>query len=525
MASVHRTGAFRWFFQREAIDAAVIFSTAILASAGTIRWNGFQWLSNAAAASADVRLDGFTVVLLFFSIALAIFGVRRVVDQRRERRRRKTAERHARSLELRDPLTFLPNRRHFEQELNTMLMAVGPSEPMPIVLLMDVIGFQAINDLHGYAGGDATLSQVAARLREAVGSTGLLARFGDDEFALCLTKADAALASRMAQAAIASLQTPVQIGLEEQLIGLTIGIGQASAEDPTVGETLRRAHVALYRARSMHVNFCFHNEKMDSHVRERSVLEKELRAAIGTSAIRPHYQPIIDLASTRVLSYEALARWTHPEMGSISPGAFVPLAEELGLIDDLTDQLFRTACRDALSWPAEVALSFNFTAGQLKDPNFADRVLAVLAETGLSHRRLEAEVTESALVDDVGAARRSVEKLRAHGIRIVLDDFGTGFSSLYHLKELRFDKLKIDRSFVQTIEDNTGSEIIVRAIIGLSNSLGLKVTAEGIETTEQAASMLERGADQGQGYLFGRPMSAGEARRLVAAFEQFDAAA
>lgn len=524
-ATAARSNAFRWLFQREATDAAVVFSTAILGSAATIQWNGFQWISSATGVDTGFQPTGLTVVLLFLSVALTIFGVRRVVDQRRERRRRKAAERHVRSLELRDPLTFLPNRRHFEQELTKILAESIPSGTMPIVLLMDVVGFQAINDLHGYAGGDAALSQVAARLRECIGSSGLLARFGDDEFALCLTNGDATLASRIAQAAIDSLQAPVQIGTEQQVIGLSIGIGQSSHEDATVGEILRRAHVALYRARAMHVSYCFHDDKMDSRVRERSVLEKELRAAIGTDAIRPYYQPIIDLASTRVLSYEALARWTHPEMGPIPPVAFVPIAEEIGVIDELTDHLFRKACRDAQSWPADVCLSFNFTAGQLKDPGFADRVLAVLRETGLSHRRLEAEITESALVDDLAAARRSVEQLRAHGVRIVLDDFGTGFSSLYHLKELRFDKLKIDRSFVQSMEDNTGSEIIVRAIVGLSNSLGLKVTAEGIETTEQAASVLERGADQGQGYLFGRPMPAGEARRLVAAFEQFNAAA
>jgi diguanylate cyclase (GGDEF)-like protein len=515
----------QWLSGREVLDAAVISATSILAGAATIYWNGFQLLYDFSRANQEWHLDKLTTMLLFLGVAVAIFGVRRIFDQRREKRRREAAERYARSLALRDPLTRLPNRRCFEQQLGVALSAANFSQGMPTVLLMDLVGFQALNDLHGYAGGDAALSQVAVRLRECIGPSELLARFGDDEFAICLPSADAESASRIALAVTDRLNAPIHIGGGEQSIGVTIGIAQISAEDASVGEILRRAHVALYRARATHVGCCFYDENMDSHVRERSIMEKELRAAIGTDAIRPYYQPIVDLTSTRIIAFEALARWTHPEKGPISPAVFIPLAEALGLIDELTNQLFSIACRDAAAWSDDIALSFNFTAGQLKDPQFVDRVLAILAQTSLLPHRLEAEITESALVEDIAATRHAMNALRAKGIRIVLDDFGTGFSSLYHLRELSFDKLKIDRSFVQTMSDNGGSDVIVRAIVGLSKGLGLAVTAEGIETAEQAASVLERGAHQGQGYLFGRPMPAGESRRLLAGFKQCQAAA
>jgi EAL domain-containing protein (putative c-di-GMP-specific phosphodiesterase class I) len=256
---------------------------------------------------------------------------------------------------------------------------------------------------------------------------------------------------------------------------------------------------------------------MDAHVRERSLLEKDLRAAIGGYEIRPYYQPIVDLKSKRIVGFESLGRWQHPVSGMIMPDTFIPLADELGLIDVVSGQLFGDACRDAVNWPDDISLSFNFSPSQLADRKFADAVLTVLNDARLASHRLEAEITESALVEDLEATRHAIQTLRNSGVRIVIDDFGTGYSSLYHLYELRFDKLKIDRRFVQELATSSESAVFMRAIIGLCKGLNLSVTAEGVETEAQATAILAHGAQQAQGFLFGKAVPAKEVLQLLSA--------
>jgi diguanylate cyclase (GGDEF)-like protein len=508
---------------REFTEAAIILSVSVIACAVTLHVGGLEQLYSLSQGDEAFSFGDFNAVVLFLGIALAAFGLRRIAAQRHETRRRIAAERYAHSLASRDPLTRLSNRRAFEHQLG-ILLAREPKRGAT-VLLMGLDGFQALNDLFGHAGGDACLVQAAARLREQVGGQGCLARFGDDEFALSLAGADAQAATRLALGIGELLKEPLIIDSQTQTIGITIGIAQTKSEQLTFGEILRRAHVALYRARSMHTKCCFFDEEMDSHIRERSVLEQEFKAAIRRNEIRPFYQPIVNFASGQIVAFEALARWTHAEKGPIAPVVFVPLAEDLGIIDEMTEQLFRIACRDAATWPERVSLSFNFSPTQLKNRTLADRVLAIMHEVGLPPHRLDAEVTESALVEDLGSARQVLESLRAAGARIVMDDFGTGFSSLYHLRELRFDKLKIDRSFMQNLSAGSEGDVLVRAIVGMSQGLGLDVTAEGIETVEQAVALSKIGTQQGQGFLFGRPMPIGEATRLLHASEPLGRAA
>jgi EAL domain-containing protein (putative c-di-GMP-specific phosphodiesterase class I) len=258
---------------------------------------------------------------------------------------------------------------------------------------------------------------------------------------------------------------------------------------------------------------------MDAHVRERSLMEKDLRAAIGGDEIQSYYQPIVDLKSGQIVGFECLARWHHPLSGLIPPDTFIPLAEELGLMDLVSGQLFGDACRDALNWPDNISLSFNFSPSQLSDRSFAEAVLGVLSDIGLPAHRLEAEITEGALVTDLAATRHAIQTLRNSGVRIVIDDFGTGYSSLYHLYELRFDKLKIDRRFIQGLGVNAESDVFMRAIIGLCKGLNLCVTAEGVETEGQAVAALRHGAHQAQGFLFGKAVPASAVLQLLAAPE------
>jgi EAL domain-containing protein (putative c-di-GMP-specific phosphodiesterase class I) len=255
---------------------------------------------------------------------------------------------------------------------------------------------------------------------------------------------------------------------------------------------------------------------MDAHIRERALLERDLRAAIRGHALRPYYQPIVDLKSRQIVSFESLPRWNNPVSGLIMPDTFIPLAEELGLLDLVSGQLFGDACRDAATWPDSVSLTFNFSPCQFSDRIFADAILTVLKDSGLPPHRLEVEITESALVEDLEATRHAIQTLRNAGVRIVIDDFGTGYSSLYHLYELRFDKLKIDKRFIQQLVSGGESAVFIRAIVGLCRGLNLSVTAEGVETEAQPAAVLHHGIDQAQGYLFGRAVPATQVPHLLA---------
>jgi diguanylate cyclase (GGDEF)-like protein len=450
--------------------------------------------------------------LYFCGVALVVFSIRRIGDQRRERMKRVAAEQHAYAVSTRDPLTQLPNRRQFQSDVSAALKS---SKNMMSVLLLGLNQFRKLNEVYGHLGCDEALLQIGSRIRDCANSGDIFARIGDDEFALCLAGADPETARRVACSLIEIVKKPVQIGIEHHSIGASVGITQAGRGHMTVDELLRCAHVALSRARNTHIEYCFFDPKMDAHVRERSLLERDLRAAIGGYDIRPYYQPIVDLKSRRIVSFESLARWHHPMSGLVPPDTFIPLAEELGLMDMLSGQLFGDACRDAATWPEYISLSFNFSPSQLSHRNFANEILTVLSDVGLPAYRLEAEITESALVADLEATRHAIQTLRNSGVRIVIDDFGTGYSSLYHLYELRFDELKIDKRFIQELGTSTESDVFMRAIIGLCKGLDLRVTAEGIETNAQAEAAFQHGVHQAQGFLFSEAVPASAVLQLL----------
>jgi EAL domain-containing protein (putative c-di-GMP-specific phosphodiesterase class I) len=254
---------------------------------------------------------------------------------------------------------------------------------------------------------------------------------------------------------------------------------------------------------------------MDAHVERRVAIESALRAAVAAKTIVPHYQPVVAFAGRRVVGFEALARWNSEEFGWVEPDLFITVAEEIGLISELGDQLLRQACLDARTWPAELTLAFNISAVQLRDPTIGLRVLAILAETGFNPRRLELEITETALVDNIKMAQKITGELRQAGVRIALDDFGTGYATLSQLLSLKLDRIKIDRSFVDRLGKDTKSTTIVRAVLGLASGFDLETTAEGIENDEQLASLRADGCLEGQGYLFGKAVPANEVRSLL----------
>ena len=503
--------AFKFFeaSSREITDVLVIFSIALLAHIAVADWVGKSILERILGTPFERPS-----YLYFFGMALVVFSLRRIGDQRSERAKRMAAELDARIVSMRDPLTQLPNRRQFQNDVSVALKSFGDKMS---VLLLGLDQFKKLNEMYGHLGCDEALLQVGSRIRDRAAPGDIFARIGDDEFALCLAGGDPEHARRVACSLVEIVKKPLQIGIDHHGIGASVGIAQAGRGHVTVDELLRCAHVALSRARTIHIDYCFFDPKMDAHIRERSLLEKDLRAAIGGDAIRPYYQPIVDLKSRRIVSFESLARWHNPVSGLILPDTFIPLAEELGLLDIVSGQLFGDACRDAVNWPEEVSLTFNFSPSQLSDRSFADAVLTVLNDTGFPPHRLEAEITESALVQDLEATRHAIQTLRNSGVRIVIDDFGTGYSSLYHLYELRFDKLKIDRRFIQELVITGESAVFIRAMVGLCRGLNLSVTAEGVETEAQASAVLEHGVDQAQGFLFGKALAAAQVPQLFSA--------
>jgi diguanylate cyclase (GGDEF)-like protein len=466
-----------------------------------------------------IELDEIPIIGAVLSVAMLIFAWRRSREQKRETRARVTAERHARELAMQDALTGLPNRRQFTDALNALVRSPPRAGGAHALLSLDLNGFKQVNDVYGHGAGDEALVVVAERLLGAVRQGDLVARVGGDEFAILAQHlAGAEAATSIALRVIEALSAPVSAGTSLQSLGSGIGIAMFPFPGATAEEVMRRADVALYKAKADHNSAMrFFDEEMDRHVRQREFMERELRAAIAAEDIRPFFQPLVDLKTQAIMGFEALARWTHAEIGEIPPDRFIPIAEDSGLIHALSDQLLRRACQAARTWPDHVTLAFNVSPIQLRDRTLGLRVLKILGETGLHPSRLELEITESALVRDLEAAKEVLGLLRDAGVRIALDDFGTGYSSLYHLRNFKVDKIKIDRSFVERMGVERESAEIVSALVGLGNGLGLTVTAEGIEGDAQNAELFAKGCALGQGFLFGKAVPAEEAQALFAA--------
>ena len=445
------------------------------------------------------------------------------------------AETRAAHLAHHDPLTGLANRRRLAEELAAALARARREGGGVALLLVDLDRFKPVNDLHGHAAGDELLCQVAGRLRAAVRETDAVARLGGDEFALVAHCArpvpgadggDAGTAegagedaARLARRVVAALERPFALGggaLAVQ-VGCSVGVALAPGDGDAAAALLHHADLAMYRAKAEgRGRFRFFEPEMDALVRERASLEADLRLAVARDELVPHFQPLVALDTGRVVGFEMLARWPHPERGMVPPTEFIPVAEDGGLIGALTEKLLRRACRAATAWPEAVSLAVNVSPVQLRDRALPGLVRAALAETGLAARRLEVELTESALVADFDLARDVVAELKSLGVRVALDDFGTGYSSLKHLQALPFDKLKIDAGFVRAMATDPDSRKIVAAVVGLGHSLGMPTVAEGIEEAGAAGALRGLGCDLGQGYLFGRPVAEDEAAALAA---------
>jgi diguanylate cyclase (GGDEF)-like protein len=422
-------------------------------------------------------------------------------------------QREVNRLALHDPLTGLFNRRYLRLQLDATLARAEREGSRVAVLVLDLDGFKPINDRLGHAAGDAVLVEVARRLTQQVRRGELVARLGGDEFVVVLDRCEEPDAVvRAAQRLVAAVAAPIALAQDEVAVNTGVGVAFFPADGRDLDDLLRRADVALYRAKGAGAGEVrFFEATMDQELREREALQADLRAAIAADAIEPHFQPLVNLADGRLTGFEVLARWRHAVRGNVPPAVFVPIAEDCGLIDAMTERVLRRALRAARDWPTHLTLALNIAPPQLRDAGLVDRLLALLHEAGFPPGRLEVEITETALMADLAAARRTVLALKAQGLRIALDDFGTGYSSLSHLSELPFDKIKIDRSFVASMHQRRESASIVNAIVGLGHSLNVPTTAEGIESADEARTLAQLGCDYGQGFLWARPMPAHDA--------------
>ena len=409
-----------------------------------------------------------------------------------------------------DPLTGLGNHRRFSDKVDR-LISDRAEDPAPFAVgIIDLDGFKPINDLFGHKAGDDILVQVAMRLRAAMDGHSTVTRIGADEFAflfpMVFSEEAAAEKSRML---IEILSAPYDVGTRSARLSASVGCSLFHSGDETTEVLIHKAETALYRAkRSGRGAVVIFTQEMEEAAKRVTRIEQALRRAVSAGDVEPYFQPIVDLRTRRTIGFETLARWTDPDLGPVPPTTFIPIAEERGIIGPLSQLVLRKATEAASHWPEDLFIAFNLSPSQLVDQNTGLQILSILGRVGFNPRRLEVEITETGLMSDPASAGKAVEDLRRSGIRISLDDFGTGQSSLGRLRDFHFDKLKIDRSFIATMLDDRPSEHIIRAILAMCEGLGMDVVAEGVEQEAQADRLLQFGCSGGQGYLFGRPVDA-----------------
>jgi diguanylate cyclase (GGDEF)-like protein len=502
--------------RRDQMDAVILFCVAVFAFILSDYYDIPRHIFQFGMAYEDWKVDDLIFVSILLGIAWMVYGFRRYQDVSREIRARISAELEARDLARHDPLTGLPNRRFFAEKLDEYLRGTSDTQQLA-VLMLDLDGFKKVNDMHGHATGDKALGEFARRAAALLRAGSVFARIGGDEFSIIMPRINSLddptnLARRIAT----SVAEPFLIDNLAVEFGVGVGIAIAPNDGTEPDELVRRADRALYRAKGAgRSSVRFFEPEMDTHVERRIQIERELRSAIASNVIVPHYQPLVSLDGDRIIGFEALARWESEGLGYIPPDVFIPIAEETGLINVLGDQLFRRACLDANTWPANFILAFNISPIQLRDPTVGLRILSILGQTGFSPRRLEIEITESALVENVEVVQTVIDDLRRAGVRIALDDFGTGYATLSQLLSFHLDKIKIDRSFVSRLDKSDQSLVIVRAILGLAKGLGLTTTAEGVEDAGELACLKANGCAQGQGYLFSKAIPAAEIPALL----------
>lgn len=411
-------------------------------------------------------------------------------------------------LAMHDELTGLANRRALSDVLSDRLRDIFTANRKLALISLDMVGFKKVNSLYGHVAGDTILATLAKRLLAAQTDGTSAFRVGGDEFVILSGFADDRDLDARCDSLIQSLEKPIPVASGTVSLNARLGVAKAPQDATDPQSLYRKADIALQQARHEQSGTAVHyNVSMDERIRTRARIETELPEAIERGFIVPYFQPVVDLQTGNLAGFEALARWEHPDNGIIGPDAFISVAEEAGLIDDLFLSILRQACANARLWPQDLSVSVNLSPTQLANPNISTRIRSIVEAAEIPPSRLEIEITENALAGNFDSVRQPLTDLRRLGVSIALDDFGTGYSSMQHLSELLINKIKIDKSFIRPSADPKHSGKIVRSMLGLARSLGMKTTAEGIEHKAQAAELHHLGCHYGQGYFYSRPVS------------------
>ncbi|MGH6714303.1 MAG: putative bifunctional diguanylate cyclase/phosphodiesterase [Bradyrhizobium sp.] len=499
-AAIEHYGYSRTEFERLTIRSLQAFDPEL-------PWAGDRSSDEQAARTwKHVRVDGALIDLAIYSRQLVYGDQPAVLLALMDITERKRAEARLAFMAQHDGLTGLPNRTLLRQQMDDLLLHTRRGAEKVAVLVLGLDNFKAVNDTLGHGIGDKLLRGVAKRLRSTLREEDVLARLNSDEFAIVQSGVarpeDAVLLARRLLEAIGD---PYLLDGHSVVIGASIGIAMSPGDGDESDRLLKNADMALSRAKTeFRGTFSFFEAEMDARAQTRRKIEIELRDAIQNDLLRPYYQPLIDLATGRITGFEALVRWPHPERGMISPGEFIPVAEETGLINAVGGLMLRRACMDAALWPDDVRVAVNLSPLQFRVGNLLSTVMETLKQTGLAATRLELEITETLVLEKSSQVLATLHALRALGVRISMDDFGTGYSSLSYLRSFPFDKIKIDQSFVRDLGSNRDAQAIVRSIISLGKGLGVTITAEGVETEAELSCLRNEGCHEGQGFLFSR---------------------
>ncbi|MCB2077789.1 MAG: EAL domain-containing protein [Novosphingobium sp.] len=470
--------------------------------------------------------DKVLVNALLLNIALIIFGWRRYRQLVQEIGERKKAEDHARILAETDPLTGCLNRRTLAEQMQELGADGRERGEVLAVIMIDLDNFKQINDFNGHAAGDGILQVCARRVEAQISERSLLARLGGDEFA-CVVTFDPKrpeVIDDLAARLIDEISRPVQVDAAHVEVTASLGIARNDMHNITPNAPARpqtmlhMADIAMYNAKKQGRNrYSWFEAPMEDELRFRTEIEAGIRRGIPAGEFVPYFEQQIDLQTGELSGFEMLARWHSPTLGLVSPEIFIPIAEEIGAIGELSEKVISQALDEARHWHPRLSLAVNISPMQLRDPWFAQKLLKLLVEANFPPERLEIEITESCLHENIGVVRSLITSLKNQGIRVSLDDFGTGYSSLAQLRNLPFDRIKIDRTFVTQLTTNKDTATIVQAIALLGKGLGLPVTAEGIENAEVLERLREYGDIKGQGYLYGRPQPGHAIREQLSA--------
>ncbi|MEM1376493.1 MAG: EAL domain-containing protein [Pseudomonadota bacterium] len=406
-----------------------------------------------------------------------------------------------------DTLTGLGNNRRFLRKLENTL-AEREDDPVPFAIgVIDIDGFKPINDLFGKSAGDAILKQMSLRLQAVVGDEATVARIGGDEFGVILPSTfHEKSAAEFGRTLTEILAAPFDVGERTARLAASVGLSLFSEAADSAETLITKAEAALYASKKIsRGGFVVYTHEMEEAARKAAVIEQALRRAVSAGEVEPHFQPIVDLKTRQTIGFECLSRWVDRDLGFVSPAVFIPIAEERGIITAMSKLVLRKAAEAAAQWPDHLFLAFNLSPSQLVDGNTGLQILSILEKAGFPPNRLEVEITETGVMTDPASASKIIDDLRSAGIRVSLDDFGTGQSSLGRLRDIQFDKLKIDRAFIAELLSDRPSEHIVKAILAMSEGLGMDVVAEGIEDEAIVERLIEFGCANGQGYYFGKP--------------------